>query len=89
MGGVARCWPRRRCALDDVWSADERRRWSSDVRWLREIVHDVASRLARRCARCRRVFVVAPPPLRRVSGDVVTVGLNSSRVWFNPVPGSP
>ncbi|KZT75599.1 hypothetical protein F511_47376 [Dorcoceras hygrometricum] len=29
------------------------------------------------------------PPLRRVSGDVVTAGLNSSRVWFGPVPGSP
>ncbi|KZV39884.1 hypothetical protein F511_06470 [Dorcoceras hygrometricum] len=29
------------------------------------------------------------PPLRRRSGDVVTAGLNSSRVWFGPVPGSP
>ncbi|KZT75558.1 hypothetical protein F511_47417 [Dorcoceras hygrometricum] len=29
------------------------------------------------------------PPLRRVSGDVVTAGLNSSRVWFGPVPASP
>ncbi|KZT76889.1 hypothetical protein F511_46085 [Dorcoceras hygrometricum] len=29
------------------------------------------------------------PPLRRCSGDVVTAGLNSSRVWFGPVPGSP
>ncbi|KZV06620.1 hypothetical protein F511_45898 [Dorcoceras hygrometricum] len=29
------------------------------------------------------------PPLRRVSGDVVTAGLISSRVWFGPVPGSP
>ncbi|KZT76744.1 hypothetical protein F511_46231 [Dorcoceras hygrometricum] len=29
------------------------------------------------------------PPLRRVSGDVVTAGLNSSRVWFGPVPSSP
>ncbi|KZV36816.1 hypothetical protein F511_22851 [Dorcoceras hygrometricum] len=28
-------------------------------------------------------------PPRRVSGDVVTAGLNSSRVWFGPVPGSP
>ncbi|KZV30680.1 hypothetical protein F511_41838 [Dorcoceras hygrometricum] len=43
-----------------------------------------------------RMFVVAPPPpaaapamLRRVSGDVVTAGLISSRVWFGPVPGSP
>ncbi|KZT76175.1 phosphatidylinositol 4-phosphate 5-kinase 6-like [Dorcoceras hygrometricum] len=29
------------------------------------------------------------PPLRRRSGDVVTAGLNSSRVLFGPVPGSP
>ncbi|KZV53718.1 hypothetical protein F511_26014 [Dorcoceras hygrometricum] len=29
------------------------------------------------------------PPLRRVSGDVVTAGLISSRVWFGPVPDSP
>ncbi|KZT75777.1 hypothetical protein F511_47198 [Dorcoceras hygrometricum] len=33
-------------------------------------------------ARCR-------PPLRRVSDDIVTAGLNSFRVWFGPVPGSP
>ncbi|KZT75525.1 hypothetical protein F511_47450 [Dorcoceras hygrometricum] len=32
---------------------------------------------------------VAPAMLRRVSGDVVTAGLNSFRVWFGPVPGSP
>ncbi|KZV52490.1 BTB/POZ domain-containing protein-like [Dorcoceras hygrometricum] len=32
---------------------------------------------------------VAPPPFWLVSGDVVTAGLNSSRVWFGPVPGSP
>ncbi|KZV06702.1 hypothetical protein F511_45817 [Dorcoceras hygrometricum] len=29
------------------------------------------------------------PPLRRSSGDVVTAGIISSRVWFGPVPGSP
>ncbi|KZV39363.1 hypothetical protein F511_43805 [Dorcoceras hygrometricum] len=29
------------------------------------------------------------PMLRRSSGDVVMAGLNSSRVWFGPVPGSP
>ncbi|KZT76828.1 hypothetical protein F511_46147 [Dorcoceras hygrometricum] len=29
------------------------------------------------------------PPLRRRSGDIVTAGLNSFRVWFGPVPGSP
>ncbi|KZV15580.1 hypothetical protein F511_39657 [Dorcoceras hygrometricum] len=28
-------------------------------------------------------------PLRRVSGDIVTAGPNSFRVWFGPVPGSP
>ncbi|KZV33880.1 hypothetical protein F511_15493 [Dorcoceras hygrometricum] len=28
------------------------------------------------------------PPLPRGSGDVVTADLNSSRVWFEPVPGS-
>ncbi|KZV06816.1 hypothetical protein F511_45702 [Dorcoceras hygrometricum] len=49
---------------------------------------------ARPCARMRaRDFVVggaaaSRPPLRRRSGDVVTAGLNSSRVWFGPVPGS-
>ncbi|KZT76586.1 hypothetical protein F511_46388 [Dorcoceras hygrometricum] len=32
---------------------------------------------------------VGRPPLRRISGDVVTAGLISSRVWFGPVPGSP
>ncbi|KZV06569.1 disease resistance protein-like [Dorcoceras hygrometricum] len=93
MGGVVRCWLRRRCALDDAWSADERRCWSSDVRWLREIAHGVASHLARRRARCRREFCggggAGWPPLRRVSGDVVTAGLISSRFWFGPVPGSP
>ncbi|KZT76809.1 hypothetical protein F511_46168 [Dorcoceras hygrometricum] len=38
-------------------------------------------------------FVVAAaagrPPLRRVSGDAMTAGLISSRVWFGPVPDSP
>ncbi|KZV41225.1 glutamate synthase [Dorcoceras hygrometricum] len=32
---------------------------------------------------------VGRPPLRRVSGDVVTAGLISSRVWFGHFPGSP
>ncbi|KZV49495.1 RNA Binding protein [Dorcoceras hygrometricum] len=55
---------------------------------------------AARCARLRAASRVAAafswwrrrrrrPPLRRVSGDVVTAGLNSFRVWFGPVPGSP
>ncbi|KZT76291.1 F-box/LRR-repeat protein 3 [Dorcoceras hygrometricum] len=43
---------------------------------------------------CRREFLWwrrrrRRPPLRRVSGDVVTAGLISSRVWFGPIPGSP
>ncbi|KZV51319.1 hypothetical protein F511_07510 [Dorcoceras hygrometricum] len=46
--------------------------------------------LARRCACAALIFfVVAPPPAGRRSGDVVTAGLISSRVWFGPVPGSP
>ncbi|KZT75245.1 hypothetical protein F511_47730 [Dorcoceras hygrometricum] len=35
------------------------------------------------------VAAAGRPPLRRVSDDVVTAGLISSRVWFGPVPGSP
>ncbi|KZT76862.1 hypothetical protein F511_46113 [Dorcoceras hygrometricum] len=35
------------------------------------------------------VAVAGRPPLRRISGDVVTAGLNSSRAWFGPVLGSP
>ncbi|KZV06772.1 hypothetical protein F511_45746 [Dorcoceras hygrometricum] len=51
---------------------------------------DVDARWAGR-ARCRRKFCGGGgrPPLRRVSGDVVTAGLITSRVWFGPVPGSP
>ncbi|KZV26294.1 polyadenylation and cleavage factor4 [Dorcoceras hygrometricum] len=50
--------------------------------------------LARRCACAAVIFLrggaaVGRPALRRVSGDVVTAGLISSRVWFGPVPGSP
>ncbi|KZT76637.1 hypothetical protein F511_46338 [Dorcoceras hygrometricum] len=47
--------------------------------------------VAQRRARCRREFfvVAAPPPAGRRSGDVMTAGLNSFRVWFGPVPGSP
>ncbi|KZT76756.1 hypothetical protein F511_46219 [Dorcoceras hygrometricum] len=48
----------------------------------RGVSHDVAARFVDGAAADR-------PPLRRVSGDVVTAGLNSSRVWFGPVPGSP
>ncbi|KZT76661.1 Werner syndrome ATP-dependent helicase-like [Dorcoceras hygrometricum] len=44
------------------------------------------------CAAVRNFSLAAAagrPPLRRVSGDVVTADLNSYRVWFGPVPGSP
>ncbi|KZV23380.1 hypothetical protein F511_43545 [Dorcoceras hygrometricum] len=64
-----------------------------------EALVDVARRcVSRDGARAAAAFFVvaappspaaAPPPLRRVSCDVVTAGLNSSRVWFGPVPGSP
>ncbi|KZT76825.1 hypothetical protein F511_46150 [Dorcoceras hygrometricum] len=60
-------------------------------------------RLGRRTLRARRATSCAlpprvlrgggaaavRPPLRRVSDDVVTAGLNSFRVWFGPVLGSP
>ncbi|KZV30485.1 hypothetical protein F511_25390 [Dorcoceras hygrometricum] len=63
----------------------------------RTMAHDGA-RLRRTC--CGRMRSLVPcdfdggaaagrPPLRRVSGDVVTGDLISSRVWFGPVPGSP
>ncbi|KZV52758.1 hypothetical protein F511_42640 [Dorcoceras hygrometricum] len=51
--------------------------------------HDVAAEHALRRTRIFRVAAAGRPPLRRVSGDVVTAGLISSRVWFGPVPGSP
>ncbi|KZT75323.1 hypothetical protein F511_47653 [Dorcoceras hygrometricum] len=42
-----------------------------------------------RAAAAAAIFVVVAPPAGCRSGDVVTAGLNSSRVWFGPVPGSP
>ncbi|KZV13754.1 eukaryotic translation initiation factor 3a [Dorcoceras hygrometricum] len=45
--------------------------------------------LKRAVARGAAIFVVVAPPAGRRSGDVMTAGLNSSRVWFGPVPGSP
>ncbi|KZV15601.1 hypothetical protein F511_38848 [Dorcoceras hygrometricum] len=80
----------RRLAHDRRWSAQpvarEVGRWLAAGRWL------AVGRWLRAAAaasfflwwrrRCR-------PPLRRVSSDVMTVGLISSRVWFGPVPGSP
>ncbi|KZT75802.1 hypothetical protein F511_47173 [Dorcoceras hygrometricum] len=83
-----------------VRRADEaRNRWPDDDAWGRRLVERCWSRT--RAARatscvCRRDFsfvvvapAAAPVMLRRVSGDVVTAGLNSFRVWFGPVPGSP
>ncbi|KZV13566.1 hypothetical protein F511_45271 [Dorcoceras hygrometricum] len=72
------------------------RRWADEApllvgdgaHWLRKL-H------AARCARCAPPrfrgggAAAGRPPLRRDSGDVVTAGLNSSRFWFGPVPGSP
>ncbi|KZT76155.1 hypothetical protein F511_46820 [Dorcoceras hygrometricum] len=49
-------------------------------------------RCARRLApppRCLWWWRRRRPPLRRVSGDVVTAGLISSRFWFGLVSGSP
>ncbi|KZV07074.1 hypothetical protein F511_45446 [Dorcoceras hygrometricum] len=56
----------------------------------RDAPHD-GTRLRRALSRSCVIFRCwpPPPPLRRVSGDVVTAGLISSRVWFGPVPGSP
>ncbi|KZV34266.1 hypothetical protein F511_20793 [Dorcoceras hygrometricum] len=70
---VVRCGGRSLCA---PWPDEAK----LDGRWLR--------------ARPPRFFVgggaaAGRPPLRRCSGDVVTAGMISSRVWFGPVPGSP
>ncbi|KZT76810.1 hypothetical protein F511_46166 [Dorcoceras hygrometricum] len=62
--------------------------------------HSLRVLYAARCARLRAASRAAAafswwwrrrrrPPLRRVSGDVVTAGLISSRFWFGPVPGIP
>ncbi|KZV20489.1 hypothetical protein F511_30938 [Dorcoceras hygrometricum] len=58
------------------------------------VAHDARRPRARSCAAAifrggGRRPAAAPAMLRRVSGDIVTAGLNSSRVWFGPVPGSP
>ncbi|KZV55335.1 hypothetical protein F511_43657 [Dorcoceras hygrometricum] len=47
-------------------------------------MRDCAALVAR-----KNSLVAAPPPAGRRSGDVVAAGLNSFRVWFGPVPGSP
>ncbi|KZV06639.1 hypothetical protein F511_45879 [Dorcoceras hygrometricum] len=64
------------CAIDGAHSRMKRRSCSGRARALVPPRFFVAAAAGR-------------PPLRRRSGDVVTAGLNSSRVWFGPVPGSP
>ncbi|KZT76631.1 hypothetical protein F511_46345 [Dorcoceras hygrometricum] len=83
--------PRRR-ALDvrpPHMKRPRRRCWSIGVApLLRDDAHGRARPLRR-----ARFFVggaaARRPPPRRRSGDVVTAGLNSFRVWFGPIPGSP
>ncbi|KZV19097.1 hypothetical protein F511_43742 [Dorcoceras hygrometricum] len=64
--------------------------------WMRRLVDAARHSRARCCGRARlasrenfscggRRPAAAPTMLRRVSGDVVTAGLISSRVWFGPV----
>ncbi|KZV06803.1 hypothetical protein F511_45714 [Dorcoceras hygrometricum] len=73
-----------RCAL---WPAG---RGANRCAMIDARTHDVA---AERALRRTRIFRWRRPPAGRrsgeFSGDVVTVGLNSFRVWFGPVPGSP
>ncbi|KZV44855.1 hypothetical protein F511_17032 [Dorcoceras hygrometricum] len=76
-------------AASCAWLLHAGRQTSSGVApLLRDDAHGRARHLCR-----ARFFVggaaVGRPPLRRSSGDIVTAGLNSSRVWFGPVPGSP
>ncbi|KZV26228.1 hypothetical protein F511_43909 [Dorcoceras hygrometricum] len=77
-GACCTKWPDVAAGVGDAW---------------RRLVDARCALVAERRARCRRAFcgggAAGWPPLRRVSGDVVTAGLISSRVWFGPVPGSP
>ncbi|KZV51020.1 hypothetical protein F511_31996 [Dorcoceras hygrometricum] len=76
--------------LDCVQNVARGSRWCADQR--RTIGRDCAALVAAARPYFVRKFEVAAagrPPLLRVSGDVVTAGLISSRVWFGPVPGSP
>ncbi|KZV07055.1 plant synaptotagmin [Dorcoceras hygrometricum] len=90
-------WSRRLYARCRCWP-------TAAVAWMRRLVEccwpsaierrsTLRRAVARGAARCRREFSWwwrrRRPPLWRVSGDVVTAGLISSRVWFGPVPGSP
>ncbi|KZT76487.1 hypothetical protein F511_46487 [Dorcoceras hygrometricum] len=75
-----RCWPmRRRSPLRTLGAG-----CALAVRCDAAVEHALMRRV--------KYFVAAAagrPPLRRCSGDVVTAGLISSRVWFGTVPGSP
>ncbi|KZV47782.1 hypothetical protein F511_34443 [Dorcoceras hygrometricum] len=72
-------------------------RWPCDRRVLvgrcRATLAVEARCYARRRALPSRILVVVAPPAGRRSGEspaiFVTAGMNSSRVWFGPVPGSP
>ncbi|KZT75808.1 hypothetical protein F511_47167 [Dorcoceras hygrometricum] len=74
MGGDARCW-----------GATLRRAGCTRARWPR----DVARGIVRRRAKFFVATAAGRSPLRRVSGDVVTAGLNSSRVLVRACPGQP
>ncbi|KZV52037.1 hypothetical protein F511_42133 [Dorcoceras hygrometricum] len=69
----------RRCLLRNCAAPPETLR---DARWPRDVARGVVRRSA-------KIFFCWWRRRRRVSGDVVTTGLNSSRVWFGPVPGGP
>ncbi|KZT76969.1 hypothetical protein F511_46005 [Dorcoceras hygrometricum] len=80
--GCATGWRNHWSDVDARWSRDGRavaRGRASRLAW---VVHAAAANFVVAAAACRS-------PLRRVSGDIVTAGLISSRVWFGPVPGSP
>ncbi|KZV46107.1 hypothetical protein F511_27265 [Dorcoceras hygrometricum] len=85
-------WPFLRATMVDAGSAG--RRWRSARCATKRCTPLDARCRAPACALEAHVIFVdggaaGRPPLRRISGDVVTAGLNSSRVWFGPVPGSP
>ncbi|KZV44567.1 hypothetical protein F511_44054 [Dorcoceras hygrometricum] len=77
------------------WRGATGRRWKLAVRTM--AARDLRTTLRRLGAASRTLSPLVSlmaaaagrSPLRRVSGDVVTAGLISSRVWFGPVPGSP
>ncbi|KZT76191.1 hypothetical protein F511_46783 [Dorcoceras hygrometricum] len=76
-------WPAGRRTMVQEWRAALRRWLHDDARGRAPRARPCAAAIFRGGGRRRR------PPLRRRSGDVVTAGLITSRVWFGPVPGSP